>query len=137
MIKSIFLSSTQNLAVTRQTSRPTRIIRRSGYSSIVLTHSHPPLNLSFHKLTLLSPVLTARALPLRLQLTRHATASTFSSVRFHSPTICQYYVLFIFCVNVRRSEDVQMITVLSWDAEAMYDLERTVGDHATSRTQSR
>jgi hypothetical protein len=29
-----------------------------------------------------------------------------------------------------------MMTVLSWDAEAMYDLERTVGDHATSRTQS-
>jgi hypothetical protein len=29
-----------------------------------------------------------------------------------------------------------METVLSWEAEAMYDLARTVGDHATSRTQS-
>jgi hypothetical protein len=29
-----------------------------------------------------------------------------------------------------------MRTVLSCDADAMYDLERTVGDHATSRTQS-
>ena len=37
---------------------------------------------------------------------------------------------------VRKSEDVQMRTVLSWYAEAMYDLESTVGDHATSRTQS-
>ena len=95
---------------------------RIYYSSIVLTHSHPPLSLSFHRLTLLSPVLTARTLPLRLQLTRQAAASTSSLVRFHSP---------------RRSEEVQMMTVLSWDAEAIYDLERTVGDHATSRTQSR
>ena len=29
-----------------------------------------------------------------------------------------------------------MRTVLSCEADAMYDLERTVGDHATSRTQS-
>ena len=29
-----------------------------------------------------------------------------------------------------------MRTVLSWLAEAMYDFERTVGDQATSRTQS-
>jgi hypothetical protein len=58
------------------------------YSSIVLTHSHPPLNLSFHKLTLLSPVLTAKTLPLKLQLTRQATASTLRTVDFHSPTFC-------------------------------------------------
>lgn len=50
------------------------------YSSIVLTQSHPPLRLSFHKLTLLSPPLTARTLPLRLQLTRQTTASNLSSV---------------------------------------------------------
>lgn len=56
------------------------------YSSIVLTHSHPPLSFSFHKLTLLSPVLMAKTLPLKLQLTRHATASTFRTVDFHSPT---------------------------------------------------
>jgi hypothetical protein len=55
-----------------------------AYSSIVLTQSHPPLSLSFHRLTLLSPVLTARTLPLRLQLTRHAAASTLSTVDFQS-----------------------------------------------------
>ena len=55
------------------------------YSSIVFTHSQPPLNLSFHRLTLLSPVLTAKTLPLRLQLTRQATASTLRVVDFHSP----------------------------------------------------
>jgi hypothetical protein len=71
--------------------------QRMFYSSIVLTHSQPPLNLSFHKLTRLSPVLIASALPLRLQLTRHAAASTSICVRFHS----------------RRSEEVQMETVLS------------------------
>lgn len=71
--------------------------QRMFYSSIVLTHSQPPLNLSFHRLTRLSPVLIASALPLRLQLTRHAAASTSICVRFHS----------------RRSEEVQMETVLS------------------------
>lgn len=57
----------------------------SIYSSIVLISSHPPLNRSFHKLTRLSPVLTARTLPLRDQLARHATASKFRVVDFHSP----------------------------------------------------
>lgn len=57
-----------------------------AYSSIVLTHSQPPLSFSFHRLTLLSPVLTARTLPLKLQLTLHATASTLRTVDFHSPT---------------------------------------------------
>jgi hypothetical protein len=57
------------------------------YSSIVFTHSHPPLSLSFHKLTRLSPVLTANTLPLKLQLTRQATASTLRTVDFQSPTI--------------------------------------------------
>lgn len=37
---------------------------------------------------------------------------------------------------VRRSEEVQIRTVLSCDADAMYDFESTVGDQATSRTQS-
>lgn len=58
------------------------------YSSIVLTHSHPPLSLSFHRLTRLSPVLTASTLPLRLQLTRHAAASTLRTVDFQSPMTC-------------------------------------------------
>lgn len=62
------------------------------HSSIVLTHSHPPLNLSFHKLTRLSPVLTASTLPLRLQLTRHAAASTLRTVDFQSSRVGQYNV---------------------------------------------
>lgn len=37
---------------------------------------------------------------------------------------------------LRKSDEVQIRTVLSCEAEAMYDLERTVGDQATSRTQS-
>lgn len=55
------------------------------YSSIVFTFSHSPLSRSFHKLTLLSPVLTARTLPLMLQLTRHATESKGRTVHCHSP----------------------------------------------------
>lgn len=106
------------------------------YSSMVLTHSHPPLNLSFQRLTLLSPVITANTLPLRLQLTRQATASTLRTVDFHSPTSVSISLLSMPHVYVRKSDDVQMRTVLSCDAEAMYDFERTVGDHATSRTQS-
>lgn len=59
-------------------------------SSIVFTFSHPPLSLSFHRETLLSPVLTARTFPLRLQLTRHATSSKIGSVvAVHSTGICQ------------------------------------------------
>lgn len=115
------------------------LIIRVFYSSIVLTHSHPPLNLSFHKLTLLSPVLTASTFPLKLQLTRQATASTLRTVDFHSPTFVSKLLqhrLDLSKVYVRRSEDVQMRNVLSCEAEAMYDLERTVGDQATSRTQS-
>ena len=67
------------------------------YSSIVFTHSHPPLSFSFHRLTLLSPVLTANTFPLKLQLTLHATASTFNTVLFH----------------YRKYADVQILTVLS------------------------
>jgi hypothetical protein len=65
------------------------------YSSIVLTQSHPPLSLSFHKLTRLSPVLTASTLPLRLQLTRHAAASTLRTVDFQSSKSCQYSAGFV------------------------------------------
>lgn len=50
------------------------------YSSMVLTQSHPPFKLSFHKLTLLSPPLTANTFPLKLQLTLQTTASNLSSV---------------------------------------------------------
>lgn len=109
---------------------------KSVYSSMVLTHSHPPLSFSFHRLTLLSPVLTASTLPLRLQLTRHAVASTLSTVDFHSPGPCQYDVRVLWLRHLRRSDEVQMRTVLSWLADAMYDLDKTVGDQATSRTQS-
>lgn len=56
-----------------------------SYSSRVFTHSQPPLSLSFHRLTRLSPVLTASTFPLKLQLTRQATASTLRTVDFHSP----------------------------------------------------
>lgn len=93
------------------------------YSSIVFMHSHPPFNFSLNSLTLLSPVLTAKTLPLRLQLALHATASKLSVVDCQSPA-------------ASGAVDVQIRTVLSCEAEAIYDLERTVGDHETSRTQS-
>jgi hypothetical protein len=72
----------------RVLARDYALLAARFYSSMVLTHSQPPLNLSFHKLTRLSPVLTARTLPLKLQLTRHATASTLRTVDFHSPACC-------------------------------------------------
>jgi hypothetical protein len=50
------------------------------YYSIDLTFSHPPLSFSFHSVMRLSPVLTARTLPLRLQLALQATASKTGSV---------------------------------------------------------
>lgn len=58
-----------------------------NYSSMFLTFSHPPLSLSFHRLTRLSPVLTASTFPLKLQLTRHATASNVSVVDCQSPAV--------------------------------------------------
>jgi hypothetical protein len=73
-------------------------------------------------LTLLSPPLTASTLPLKLQLTRHITASNSNVTLVHS----------FGCAG----SVVQMRTVLSCDADAMYDLESKVGAHATSRTQS-
>lgn len=80
----------------------------STYSSMVLTQSHPPLSLSFHKLTRLSPVLTASTLPLRLQLTRHAAASTLRTVDFHSPRSCQYntgYIVATIHTQIRGCPD--------------------------------
>ena len=53
------------------------------HSSIDLTHSHSPFRFSFHSETLLSPPLTASTFPLRLQLTRHSTASNCSTVLCH------------------------------------------------------
>lgn len=75
------------------------------YSSMLLTISHSSFKFSFHKLTLLSPPLTARTFPLKLQLTLHKTASKFRIVLFHSEG----------CAG----SDVQMRTVLSCDADAM------------------
>jgi hypothetical protein len=54
----------------------------SIYSSIVLTHSQPPRSFSFHKLTRLSPPLTASTLPAMLQLHRHTTTSNSSTSLF-------------------------------------------------------
>lgn len=48
--------------LSRQKNPPAQI-RRASQAIISLTHSHPPLALSFHKLTLPSPVLTANTLP--------------------------------------------------------------------------
>jgi hypothetical protein len=93
------------------------------YSSIDLTRSQSPFRFSFHRLTLLSPPLTAKTFPLKLQLTRHSTASKFvNGFEFHTPG-CE-------------GSDVQMRTVLSCEAEAMYDFCKMVGAQATSRTQS-
>ncbi len=80
-------------------------INRPLYSSIHFTQSHSPLKFSFHKLTLLSPPLTARTLPLRLQLTLHSTASKFRTIDFQS----------FGCAG----SEVHIRTVLSWDADAM------------------
>lgn len=93
-----------------------------SYSSIFFTQSHSPFKFSFHKLTLLSPPLTASTLPLKLQLTRHSAASNSNVMLFHSFG-CAW-------------SEVQIRTVLSCDADAIYDLDRKVGAHATSRTQS-
>ena len=95
----------------------------SHYSSIHLTQSQFPFKSSFQRLTLLSPPLTANTFPLKLQLTRHTTASNSGrTVHFQSPSVLGSWV--------------HILTVLSCDALAMYDLESTVGAHATSRTQS-
>jgi hypothetical protein len=75
------------------------------YSSMSFTFSHWPLRFSFHKLTLLSPPLTARMLPLRLQLTRQSTVSNSSVWLVHWPGL--------------DASEVQMRTVLSCEAEAM------------------
>src|SRR5690625_4043627 len=92
------------------------------HSSMDLTHSHSPRRFSFHSVTLLSAPLTARTLPLRDQLTRQTAASKLRTLQSHWPA--------------EAASEVQMRTVLSWEAEAMYDFCRTVGDQATSRTQS-
>lgn len=60
--------------------------------------------------------------PLRLQLTLHSTVSNSSTWLVHWPGF--------------EASEVQIRTVLSCEAEAMYDLERMLGDQATSRTQS-
>jgi hypothetical protein len=94
----------------RQKSKSRHTLRESYYSpgvysSIVLTQSHSPFKFSFHKVTLLSPPETARTLPLKLQLTRHTTASKVgSSLQAHSS-------VFVCEVHIR--------TVLSCDAEAI------------------
>lgn len=75
------------------------------YSSIVLTQSHSPFRFSFHNVTLLSPPDTANTFPLRLQLTRHITASKFSMILFQSLG--------------REGSVVHIRTVLSCEAEAI------------------
>lgn len=114
---------------------------RYAHSSIVLIFSQPPVSFSFHRLTLLSPVLTARTLPLRLQLARQATASKFRVVCCQSPEEDSLAMPIYVMIKGQAlpSEGfvlVQILTVLSCEAEAMYALDSTVGDHATSRTQS-
>lgn len=103
---------------------PTFLPSNLPHSSIHFTHSHSPLKFSFHKLTRLSPPLTASTFPLRLQLTRHKTVSKFKTMLVHS------------LLDGSDDADVQIRTVLSCDAEAMYDFCRIVGAQATSRTQS-
>jgi len=97
-----------------------------GYSSMVLMQSQPPFRLSFQRETLLSPPLTAKTLPLKLQLTLQTAASNFNSV----------LVQLVAFAGSAPAPQVQMRTVRSWDAEAMYDLDKGVGDQATSLTQS-
>jgi hypothetical protein len=92
-----------------------------NHSSIVLIVSHLPARSSFHSVTLLSAWLTASTLPLKLHEHLHTTASNSSVVLFHS---------FVF------GSEVHMRTLLSCDADAIYDLRSTEGDQATSRTQS-
>lgn len=94
--------------------------RSDNYSSTLLTLSHSPFRVSFHSVTLLSPPLTASTFPLRLQLTRQTTVSRGIILRAHDGPFSY----------------VQIITLLSWDADAMYDFWRMLGAHATSRTQS-
>ena len=78
------------------------------YSVTSRTQSHPPFNVSFHSVTLLSPPLTAKTFPLILQLTLQQTLSNSSVLaRVHEPSPPPVPVL------------VQILTVLSCDADAM------------------
>lgn len=100
------------------------------HSSIVLTQSHSPRRFSFHSETLLSPPDTASTLPLKLQLTRQTTSSNGS-------TVLDVHDAFAAVGSEEGDEDdVQIRTVLSCDADAMYDFCSRVGAQATSRTQS-
>lgn len=82
-----------------------QIRKPTHYSSMSFTFSHCPLRFSFHKLTLLSPPLTARMFPLGLQLTLHRTESNSSCWLVHWPGF--------------DASEVQIRTVLSCEADAM------------------
>ena len=83
-----------------------------------MTHSHSPLRFSFQSVTRLSPPLTARTLPLRLQLTRQRTASKLRTVLFH-PSLGEGEDGDDDDDDVEEASQVQIRTVLSWLAEAM------------------
>lgn len=115
-------SSYDTCHATKELQSSTPLSQPQLYSTISFTHFHSPFRVSFHSVTLLSPPETARTFPLKLQLTLQSTASKLNNVLFHSLG--------------RAGSDVQILTVLSCEAEAMYDFRRIVGAHATSRTQS-
>ena len=97
-----------------------------SYSVISLTHSHTPFKFSFHNVTFPSLPDTASTLPLKLQLTLHNTASPKSR---NVVANTQLFTSFGFVL-------VHIFTLLSCDALAMYVFESSVGDQATSLTQS-
>ena len=92
-------------------------------SSTVLICVHVPSSPAFHKVTSLSPLLTANICPVTLQLTLQTGASNVCSrVGFHSE-------LFPFWVQIK--------TVRSSEQEATtFTLGRIDGAQETSRTQS-
>lgn len=65
------------LPLSRQKNPPAQT-RRASQAIISLTHSQPPLALSFHKLTLPSPVLTAKTLPASDQERRQTVSGKVS-----------------------------------------------------------
>lgn len=91
--------------------------------SSTLACSHSPFRFSFHTVTLLSPPDIASAFPLKDQLTLQTTLSNCSTFFAHTTWEDSAFA---------RVVEVQIMAVLSWEAEAMYALGRIDGAQATS-----
>lgn len=104
-----------------------------------LTHSQTPFKFSFQSVTFPSPQLTASRFPARLHDTLQTTSGNLP-VGAGAPegeTIVLDGSSAAFTQGDEGVSFVQINTVLSWDAVAMYDRGKPMlGAQATSRTQS-